>query len=88
MLERKIWDFFREVSIYTIFLWLLYIVSYANVSISSFNYHETLKNTFITPTNVKSVAFAEVSLIFGSVWIKNFYYPKLLQKKIFVKKIF
>ena len=44
--EKKIWNSLKEIILYSIFIWLIFIVSYSKKDINSFNYQRMLKNVF------------------------------------------
>ena len=61
ILEKKIWNFLKELIFYTLFLLVLFAVSYTNSSVSSIKYNQLLTKTFIA-TNTKRVQFYDVKL--------------------------
>ena len=63
LLEKKIWNFLKELTFYTVFLLVLYAVAYSNSSVTSINYNKLFMNTFIT-TKTKTVEFNKVNFRF------------------------
>ena len=45
----KTWNAIREICIYILFLWCLFVVAYTNVGISSYKYQTNMREIF-TPT--------------------------------------
>lgn len=61
--EKKIWSSMREIILYLMFIWLIFLVSYSKTDINSFNYQNTLKNLFNLKTNCigGSICFEKVN---------------------------
>jgi polycystin 1L2 len=50
LIEVKMNQIIREISIYTLFLFILYVVAFGNLSSSSFNYNQLYISTFARTT--------------------------------------
>ena len=55
------WEILQEIISYFIFLWVLYVVSYANLNANTFGFQQNMKNLFVSHslkhdfTNVKTI---------------------------------
>jgi hypothetical protein len=42
------WETFRDILSYLMFLWILYVVSYSNLNINTYQYQKNMKGMFIS----------------------------------------
>ena len=57
----KMSQIMKEISIYTFFLFILYVVAFSNLSSSSFQYNQLFFNTFVHKQNGASMGLNEVN---------------------------
>ena len=46
--EIKMWEIIREILAYVLFLFVLYVVSFANLNSYSYNYQKNMQNMFVS----------------------------------------
>ena len=56
----KMSQIMKEISIYTFFLFILFVVAFSNLSSSSFQYNQLFLNTFVHKQNGESMGLNEV----------------------------
>jgi len=52
----------KEISIYLLFLFVLFVVAFSNLSSSSFQFNQLFLNTFVNKQNGENVGLNEVNL--------------------------
>ena len=57
----KMSQIMKEISIYTFFLFILFVVAFSNLSSSSFQYNQLFLNTFVHKQNGESMRLNEVN---------------------------
>jgi hypothetical protein len=60
IMDKKLNDILREILIYTIFLFVLFYVSFVNISTISIHYNELFQNTFVHPQNQNEKGLTDV----------------------------
>lgn len=50
--EVRIWQAVREISVYFVFILVLFYVTYTNIGTSAFDYQRAIKSTFAFEDNV------------------------------------
>jgi len=60
LLDIKLWSILNETVIFTMFLCVLYCVSYFNLNTSSFTYNQHFLNTFVHQQNSNEIALNNV----------------------------
>ncbi len=48
LIEIKIWSLAKEIFFYFMFIWVLYVVSYSNLNINTFEYKENMRHMFVS----------------------------------------
>ena len=46
--EIQMWETFREIFSYLMFLWILYVVSYSNLNLNTYKYQQNMKDMFVS----------------------------------------
>ena len=59
--EIKMWEIIREILAYVLFLFVLYVVSFANLNSYSYNYQKNMQNMFVS-SNLKQ-NFSQVLIL-------------------------
>jgi hypothetical protein len=67
LLDIKLWSILNELGLFTIFLIILYVISFVNLSTSSFIYNQLFLNTFVNKQNSNEVGLHDVILIFSLI---------------------
>jgi len=67
----KMSQIMKEISIFTFFLFILYVVAFSNLSSSSFQYNQLFLNTFVHKQNGESVGLNEVN---KNLFVSNHYF--------------
>ena len=60
LLDIKFWSILNELSIYLVFLFLLYVVSFFNLNNSSFVYNQLFLNTFVNRQSLNEIGLHDV----------------------------
>ena len=60
IMDKRLNDILREIAIYTIFLFVLYYVSFVNISSISINYNELFQNTFVHQQDQNKIGLTDV----------------------------
>ena len=63
--EKKFWLIIREISVYSTFLFALYVVAFTNATIPSFEYQRLFIKTFSKPVNTQKLfkVYTPISLL-------------------------
>ena len=61
----KMRQIMKEISIYTFFLFILFVVAFSNRSISAYQYNQLFLNTFVHKQNGESMRLNDVNKNFG-----------------------
>jgi hypothetical protein len=67
LLDIKLWSILNELGLFIIFLIILYVISFVNLSASSFIYNQLFLNTFVNKQNSNEVGLHDVILIFSLI---------------------
>ena len=51
--EIKMWEIFREILAYVMFLLVLYVVSFANMNSNSYTFQKSIQNIFVSQKSVQ-----------------------------------
>jgi hypothetical protein len=62
LFEIKMSQIMKEISIYSIFLFILFVVAFSNLSSSSFQYNQLFLNTFVHKQNRENMGLNDVNL--------------------------
>ncbi len=62
LLEIKMGQIMKEISIYLLFLFVLFVVAFSNLSSSSFQYNQLFLNTFVNKQSGENMGLNEVNL--------------------------
>ena len=62
LFEIKMGQIMKESAIYLLFLFILYVVAFSNLSSSSYQYNQLFLNTFVNKQNGENVGLNEVNL--------------------------
>jgi hypothetical protein len=62
LFEIKMSQIMKEISIYSLFLFILYVVAFSNLSSSSFQYNQLFLNTFVNKQSAENMGLNEVNL--------------------------
>ena len=54
-LDKKFDEMLKDIGIFLIFLFILYVVSFTNISNSAFNYNQLFINTFVQSQNSNEI---------------------------------
>jgi hypothetical protein len=60
LLDIKLWSILNEVCIYTIFLLILYLITFFNLNNSSFDYNQLFYSTFVNKQNRNEIGLYNV----------------------------
>jgi hypothetical protein len=63
LFEIKMGQIMKEISIYLLFLFVLFVVAFSNLSSSSFQFNQLFLNTFVNKQNGENVGLNEVNVI-------------------------
>jgi hypothetical protein len=62
LIEIKMWKLIKELFLYSLFIWILFVVSYSNKDINSYSYMKSLKDLFILGNSkIETGNFMQVS---------------------------
>ena len=61
LFQIKMSQIMKEISIYLLFLFILYVVAFSNLSSSSYQYNQLFLNTFVHKQNGENMGFNEVN---------------------------
>jgi hypothetical protein len=60
ILDQKCWNILKEFLIYIVFVLVLFVVTFSNISKSSFNYNILFQNTFVQPQTISEIGLNDV----------------------------
>lgn len=73
-LDHMLWSIIKEVFIYVTFLIVLYVVSFSNVSTSSYTYYKLFLSTFVQSQSQNEIGLYDVNIKMSSI----IHYNKIL----------
>ena len=65
----KIREILREIITYFMFVWILYVVSYANSNSQTFQFQKRIKDMFVSPNLLRD--FKNVGICFIQIYLSN-----------------
>ena len=78
IVEIRLKEIFKEIFLYCIFLFILYYISYTNISISAYTYNKLFQHTFVDKQSSNELGLNEVCF-----QIKNLFFPwKVVHKRV------